>query len=386
MKKVLFLFSLIFSLSYSTLAQTFNPFYGNIVSNCSYDSIQNHLIDFENLGVKEPGTAALDNTLFWLINFYQNYGYTDIVIDTFTYSGNEVYNLIVTKTGTHYPNTYYVVDGHYDTKTGTGTNDNGSGTSIILETARLLKDVDTKFSVKFIHFSMEEVGLAGSYHYVNNIAFPNGMDIKVLLNIDEVGGVNGMTNNTIVCERDGITPTAANEASWNYTDTLSNCVQLYSSLLTDISYAYSSDYMPFQQKGYTITGLFEDNYSPYAHTLGDSLGNMDIPYVFEIAKATIGASLYFAEAYEATSIDEIKMTQEYSIYPNPVKNEFVINSNETSFPIHLTMINSIGEIVLNQSIHSNNSSINTSHFPSGVYFIRLENNLVTQQQKIVINH
>ena len=383
MKKLLFFLYILLS-SYSSIsAQSYNSFYGGIVNNCSYDSIYNHLVDFENLGIKEIGNPALNNTLDWLINFYQDYGYTDIVIDTFPYSGNEAYNLIVTKTGTHYPNTYYVVDGHYDTKTGTGTNDNGTGTAIILETARLMKDVDTKYSVKFIHFSMEEVGLVGSYHYVNNVAFPNGMDIKVLLNIDEVGGVNGMVNNTIVCERDGITPTALNEASWNYTDTLATCIDLYSNLLTTISYAYSSDYMPFQQKGYVITGLFEDHYSPYAHTSADSLGNMDIPYVYEIAKGTVGASLYFAEAYEPTGIDEIH-NSDFIIYPNPTKDILTIQNNH-QLPLKIKLINTIGATVKSEFTNSTSHSINVAELPYGIYYLKLENKEGIHSKKVIIS-
>src|SRR5690606_287505 len=177
--------SILLSLKGNT--QSYNLFYGGIVNNCSYDSVYNNLIEFENHGVKGPGSTELLNTLNCLINKYQQWGYTDIEIDTFTYSAYASYNLIVTKTGLTYPDTYVVVDGHYDTKTGTGTNDNGTGTSIVLETARLLKNVNTEYSIKFIHFSMEEVGLVGSSHYVNNVAFPSGMDIKIVLNIDEVG-------------------------------------------------------------------------------------------------------------------------------------------------------------------------------------------------------
>ncbi|MCB9364704.1 MAG: M28 family peptidase [Flavobacteriales bacterium] len=383
MKRLLLFLYILLSSYYSASAQSYNSFYGGVVNNCSYDSINNHLIDFENLGVKELGTSALNNTLDWLINFYQSYGYTDIEIDTFTYNGGEVYNLIVTKTGTHYPNTYYILDGHYDTKTGTGTNDNGTGTAIILETARLMKDVDTKFSVKFIHFSMEEVGLVGSAHYVNNVAFPSGMDIKVLLNIDEVGGINGMVNNSVVCERDGNTPTAANADSWAYTDTLANCVELYSSLATTKSYAYASDYMPFQAKGYIITGLFEDHYSPYPHTAADSLGNVDIPYVFEIAKAAVGASLYFAIAYESTGIKKFDYTN-FLVYPNPVKDVLTITSENLHLPITIRLINTIGEIVKTELINSTTHLINVEELPNGIYYLQVENKSGFNSKKIVI--
>lgn len=384
MKKLIFTLLLFLSLFINVNAQSYNSFYGDIVNDCSYDTVNNYLIEFENLGIKEPGTIALNNTLDWMINKYQSYGYTDIVIDTFIYSSFEAYNLIVTKMGTDYPDTYYVMDGHYDSKTGTGTNDNGSGTSIIMETARLMKDIPTKYSVKFIHFSMEEVGLVGSTHYVNNIAFPNGMDIKLLLNIDEVGGVNGMTNNTIVCERDEFNPSAANAASAAFTDTLATCVGLYSNLLTDISYAYSSDYMPFQAKDYVITGLFEDNYSPHAHTSSDSIGNMDIPYVYEIAQATVGASLYFAVAYEPTGIEE-ENDNRFIVYPNPSSDVINIRTEVgAKKPDSYQLINYLGEIVSQEKINSTHHTVSVRNIPSGIYFLKLETEGKISSKKIII--
>lgn len=354
----------------------------------SFDSINDNLIEFENLGVKEHGTIELDNTLNWLINKYLSYGYTNIEIDTFNYFGNDAYNLIVTKPGTVYPNTYLIIDGHYDTKNGTGTNDNGSGVSIILETARLLQNITTEFSIKFINFSAEEIGLVGSSYYVNNTVIPNGMDIKLLLNIDEVGGVNGMTNNTIVCERDESNPTAANAASAAYTDTLANCVSLYSTLLTEISYAYSSDYMSFQNNDKVITGLYEKNQSPYAHTSSDNLSNMDVNYVYEIAKATIGASLYFAVAYQTSVGLEDASTSnsmaEVKIYPNPAKEQLTVNLGSLSLEnTTLKLINIVGKTVLEKPITNKLEKIDLYNFPSGIYTLVIASPSFQITEKII---
>lgn len=371
----------------SAKAQSFNSFYGNVVNECVYDSVYQNLIAFENLGIKEPGTAALTNTLTWLITKYQQYGYTDIVIDTFDYIGNEAYNLIVTKPGTTYPNTFVVVDGHYDSKTGTGTNDNGSGTAIILETARLLQNINTDYAIKFIHFSMEEVGLVGSYHFVNNVAFPNGMDIRVLLNIDEVGGDITKINNTIVCERDESNPTAANAASYAFTDTLATCVQLYSNLFTEISYAYASDYMPFQAKDYVITGFFEKNQTPHRHQATDSIAYVDVPYVYEITKATIGSTMYFAVARDSVnSINELDENN-FSIYPNPAKDRLIVRLNpENSLIQNLRIINLLGETIDEyQELNKNSTSINTNRLKAGIYFLIIESNKEVLKQKFIIN-
>jgi hypothetical protein len=294
--KPLLLLSAMFCLQ-TTTAQTFIQAYADVVNQTQQSNITNNLTHYESLGVKRKGTAALQNTLDWLKGMYQSFGYTSsqMVEDTYSYAGYTCKNLVVTKVGTVYPNTYVIVCGHYDSITGTGTNDNGSGTVVLLETARLLQSLPTEYSVKFIHFSGEEDGLYGSQHYVSSVV--NGttpkMDIRVVFNIDEVGGVAGMTNNTITCERDTGSPTSNNAASNTITNELIACVGLYSPLNTYLSYAYASDYMPFEDNNEIITGFFEKNESPHRHTATDLLANMDPVYVYNISKATTGATMHF---------------------------------------------------------------------------------------------
>lgn len=385
--------NILLSIAFTTLfftqklkAQSFNPFYGGIVSNSSFDSIQKNVLDFVGFGVKEVGTAANANALNWLINKYQSYGYTDIKIDTFSYASQFAYNLIVTKVGSVYPNRFVIVDGHYDTKNGPGANDNGSGTSIILETARLLKNVNTEFSIKFIHFSAEEVGLIGSSHYVNNIVLPQNLDLKIVLNIDQVGGVNGLTNNTIVCERDeNNNPSTNNIASANYTDTLVTCMELYSNLSTEISYAYSSDYMPFQGIGKIITGLYEKNQSPYSHTANDIVANMDMNYVYEVGKGSIGATLYYAVANNnGTSVNNLENSP-ILIYPNPAHEYLTVDLKDNfNSSLNLKIVNILGEIVYETTLNTSKVSINLRNIVSGIYNVVIENDNTRFTNRVVI--
>ena len=387
MKKFSKLYLLIaFLISSNAKSQTYNTFYGDVVNNYSSDSIHQYLVEFENLGVKEHGTVALQNTLGWIIEKYNNYGYNDIEIDTFNYAAQDDYNLIVTKQGSVYPNTFVIIDGHYDTKSGTGTNDNGTGTAIILEVARLLQNITTEYSIKFIHFSGEEDGLVGSTHYVNNNVVPNNMDIKIVFNIDEVGGVNGLINNTIVCERDEATPSVANAASYAYTDTLSSCMELYSDLQTEISYAYSSDYMPFQAQEKVITGLYEKNESPYNHTPADSLSKMDTNYVYEIAKGTIGASLYFAVAREYGVGIESFMNSSYPlVYPNPTKNYLTIDFKERMSGIKkIQLFNILGEVVFEIQSSNTNEKLELMNLPRGVYTLSIRSLKQHFTKKIIL--
>lgn len=385
-KTFLFIVSIFIGLAVN--AQSFNNFYGGIVNNYSSDTVYKNLVEFENLGVKEHGTLALQNTLDWLINNYNNYGYSDIEIDTFNYAAANDYNLIVTKQGSLYPNTFVIIDAHYDTKSGTGTNDNGSGTAIILEVARLLQNIDTEYSIKFIHFSGEEDGLIGSTHYVANTVVPTNMDIKIVFNIDQVGGVNGLTNNTIVCERDQSNPTVANAASYAYTDTLATCIELYSNLQTEISYAYASDYMPFQAQEKVITGLYEKNVSPYNHTPNDSLTKMDTNYVYEITKGTIGAALYLAVAHQfpiGIDNDITALHKEPFIYPNPAKEYITIDFGYLNIENStLKIANILGTTVFNSEIKTSISKINLSQLKAGIYLLSVNSSKYQFSKKIII--
>lgn len=343
-------------LTYSSFAQQYVPFYGTVVDQVSASNILNNLTEFENLGVKRRGTPALQNTLDWLKAEYLSYGYTAAQMQeySFTNSTTTCKNLVVTKVGTLYPNTFVIICGHYDTITGKGTNDNGSGVVTIFEVARLLQNIPTEYSIKFINFSGEEDGLIGSQHFVSTVVNATNpkMNIKLVFNIDEVGGRANMVNNTITCERDIGSPTSNNAASNTVTNELINCVGLYSPLNTNLSYAYASDYMPFEDNNEVITGFFETNETPHRHTATDLLVNMDPVYVYNIAKAATGAMLHFAVAATTLSNDT-PIANQVSFYPSPAKGFINISMgslNEANYNFSLIDLN--GKKVLEQTIEN----------------------------------
>lgn len=349
-------------------AQDYNPFYQNIVNNIDLELMDTQLQTHEDFGSKDPGTQALINSFEWLKGTYEDWGYTDISVDTFNYNGHECYNLIVTKTGSEFPDEYVIIDGHYDSRNGPGADDNGTGTVIVLECARLLKDIDTDYSVRFIHFSAEEVGLRGSYHYVDQVVVPEDHQIKLVFNIDAVGGVNGMLNNTIVCEQDESAPHDNDLASSQYTDTLSVLMEMYSEMETEISYAYATDYVPFMEEGYVITGLYEYNETPYAHTPNDLIANLDLGSVHEVAKGSVAASLYFAGAHNTIGIHEDETLDLISMYPNPASNRLHIQMADQGIENHLQIYNQQGQEVMALNLDLN-SQIDISTLPSGLYFL-----------------
>jgi hypothetical protein len=90
-------------------------------------------------------------------------------LDSGVWSKDPVTDVYVTKVGTKYPNEMYIVAAHMD---GHGyneaVNDDGSGTALVMEIARVFADpnVQTERSIRFALWNGEETGLNGAKAYV----------------------------------------------------------------------------------------------------------------------------------------------------------------------------------------------------------------------------
>ena len=391
MKNPLLLFLLLF-VTQIGFGQQFIPYYGSVVDQVSESSILNNLTEFENIGVKRRGTTSLQNTLNWLKNEYLSYGYTTNQMQEYSFvnGSNTCKNLVVTKVGTLYPNTFIILCGHYDTINGKGTNDNGSGVVSIFEVARLLRNIPTEYSIKFINFSGEEDGLIGSQHFVSTVVNATNpkMDIRLVFNIDEVGGRSDMTNDTITCERDTGSPTTNNASSNLMTNELINCVELYSPLTTFLSYAYASDYLPFEDNNEVITGFFEKNETPYRHTANDLLINMDPVYVFNVAKAATGAMLHFSKAStSALDLNDLNDTHQVSFFPSPAKDVLNINlGNLTDTQYYFYFIDLQGKIVFKKHFENAHlvESISLDGLSKGMYMAVMQTSTKRITKKIIV--
>lgn len=95
-------------------------------------------------------------------------------------------NVVAEKAGTGQG--VVVLGAHYDTVPGVeGANDNGSGTAGILAIAEELAGTNLPFTVRFIAFGSEELGLRGSAHYVDSLTGDQRQEIIAMLNFDALG-------------------------------------------------------------------------------------------------------------------------------------------------------------------------------------------------------
>ncbi len=104
----------------------------------------------------------------------ESYGYTNVTMDPYMFMGQLQHNVYATKIGTVQPLDMYIISAHMDsmnfadfTNAG-GADDDGSGTALVLELARVFAGVETDVSIRFALWNNEETGLDGSEAYVAN--------------------------------------------------------------------------------------------------------------------------------------------------------------------------------------------------------------------------
>ncbi len=116
------------------------------------------------------GTTDITNAQNWVQQQLEALGYT-VTRHNFTYNGYTGTNIWATKLGTTNPTQMYMISAHLDGRGGgDGFDDDGSGSALVLEAARVYagSDVQTDKSVRFILWDHEESGLNGAYAYVRD--------------------------------------------------------------------------------------------------------------------------------------------------------------------------------------------------------------------------
>jgi hypothetical protein len=124
---------------------------------------------------------------------FEAMGYPSNSITLETLPQNAGQNIYVTKVGSTYPNTYIEFGAHIDSVPGSpGGNDNASGSTAVIELARVLKDYPSRYSMRFILFAAEEYdnqwGAAyyGSNYHVQQM-LARGEQVKAALILDHIG-------------------------------------------------------------------------------------------------------------------------------------------------------------------------------------------------------
>ena len=104
---------------------------------------------------------------------------------------NITVNNVLAESKTGNPNNVVMLGAHLDSvQRGPGINDNGSGSSVLLEVAEQFAKVKPVSKLRFAWWGAEEAGLVGSTAYVNGLSQAQRDQIALYLNFDMVGSPN----------------------------------------------------------------------------------------------------------------------------------------------------------------------------------------------------
>ena len=97
-------------------------------------------------------------------------------------------NVIAEMPGSENTGKTVVIGAHYDTVSDSpGANDNASGIATIMTIARQVAGNSYPFTIRFVLFGSEEIGLFGSRHYVDALGAEGIESTIAMLNFDTVG-------------------------------------------------------------------------------------------------------------------------------------------------------------------------------------------------------
>ncbi|MFH1013807.1 MAG: M28 family peptidase [Thermoplasmatota archaeon] len=204
---------------------------------------------------------------------------------------------------------------HYDTiKTVLGANDDGSGVAAVLAAAYVLSQYSFNRTVKFVTFSGEEVGLKGSWAYVE-AAYKDNDNILFNFNADMIGHATTTQGGHSI--RLSLTEDAIEIPT--IISTINDLFQVPFDIQTlpiQREGRGGSDYFPFAAYGYESVAFWEGEHDPNMHTQDDDLTNVNFSYLVNMTKLITGTLAYIADAPTTYPQIHIVSPKRHAIYNN----------------------------------------------------------------------
>ncbi|MFH1841794.1 MAG: M28 family peptidase [bacterium] len=203
--------------------------------------------------------------------------YLPVEFQDFEHMWNPCRNVIATQVGATYPDSIFVICGHYDSisdqsgSNAPGADDNGSGTAAVLTAAEIFARETFDYTIKYICFSAEEQGLVGSQFYA---AWARQQDLQIVgaLNFDMLAWWTDGVDFDLELE--------ANVSSVWLVDAIANAADLYTSMPYEIHVdngAWWGDHASFWGEGYHAVNheeswdWYDPDFNPFYHSIRDVL-------------------------------------------------------------------------------------------------------------------
>jgi subtilisin-like proprotein convertase family protein len=214
------------------------------------------------------------------------------------YNNTHNVNVIARKTGYLHPEIKIIISAHYDNirpgigplDTMKGADDNASGVAAVLESARLLANYNSKYTIEFIAFDEEEIGLLGAYGYADTCAHDTNSFVMGVINMDMISWDG---NN------DGLIRIMTSPGCDLFADMLIRSYQLYNINLTAVKSFNTggSDHLAFWNYGIGAISSIEPatDFHPYYHSLGDVFSLFNMTYFRNNARANLATVMSMAD-------------------------------------------------------------------------------------------
>lgn len=256
------------------------------VSTSRIDRYAHDLFAFDSKFIGQPGNrAAID----YLAGRLREFGYQPEIQWFEPRPGIRSANVIATLRGTVDADVTYVAGSHFDSVLDSpGGDDDSSGSSALLETARVLAQRPQRATIRFVWYTAEEAGLLGSRYFAQR-ALADSVRVVGGLNNDMVGWMNDhRLDNTIRYSNDGLR------------DLQHGAALLFSDMTTyDSRYYQNTDaHSLFDAFGDVIGGIgsYPVLGNPHYHQPHDVLETIDQQLVAEVAKVTTASLILMASS------------------------------------------------------------------------------------------
>jgi len=93
-------------------------------------------------------------------------------------------NIILTLPGQSQSDNFIIVGAHYDSVPYPGASDNASGVGLLLESAQRMIDLDHYYTIVYVFFGAEEVGLLGAFYYYESLSPAEHENVIMMINAD----------------------------------------------------------------------------------------------------------------------------------------------------------------------------------------------------------
>ena len=200
-----------------------------------------------------------------------------------TYNGR---NIIATQLGKTNPDDIYIICAHYDTVDNYCVDDNASGTTAVLELARILSTQCFDNTIIYALWDEEEIGLVGSRYYANAAA-TNGDTILGVLNLDMMAHDADSDNDFDIDVRNIAGSLTLKD---DMLSALTNSgLNLNANVVNPGSGA--SDHFWFWSNGYPAIFVgeswFNNDETPNYHTANDRFADLDMDYFTDLTKLSL---------------------------------------------------------------------------------------------------